>query len=193
MIPDITFGLFGQEPTGIKEGLTGVIDLWPEEAHSMSVAKTSYPVETGLSGADNAVVEPKRLVLMGWVSDLRPLAGGIVTIPGPGRPKEAWGRVKKLMEKLEPVTVITTLAVYTNMLITAIDATVNEDTGRTLRFNMVLEEILFAETETTELPATQLSETASKKGSAADGGLKQAEISDSTLLQKAVAKFKTLF
>lgn len=192
MIPDISFGLFGQEATGI-DGLTGIVDLWPEEAHGMSIAKTSYPVETGLSGTDNAVIEPKKLVMAGWVSDLLPLAGGIVTIPGPGRGKEAWGRLKDLMEALEPVTVITTLQMYADMLITAIDATVNEDTGKALRFNMVLEEILFAETETTELPATQLSGTAAKKGSATEGGLKQAADSQSSLLKQAVDGIKKLF
>ena len=194
MISDITFGLFGQNETEIS-GLVGIIDSWPEESHSMSVSKTTYPVETGLSGTDNAVVEPKKLVLMGWVSDLLPLLGGIITIPGPGRAKEAWGRVKELMEKLEPVTVITILATYENMLITAADATVNADTGKALKFNIVLEEVLFAETEVTELPATQLKEdgAANDKASATDGGLKQSEETNSSLLKESVSTLKGFF
>lgn len=193
MISDITFGLFGQDKTEI-DGLTGIIDLWPEEAHALAVSKTSYPVETGLSGTDNAVIEPKRLVLMGWVSDLRPLVGGIVTISGPGRPKEAWGRIKELMEKLEPVTVITTLAMYENMLITAVDSTINEDTGQTLRFNIVLEEVLFAETEITKLPASALEGgAAADKSSSTDGGLKQSEETQSSLLKEAVTAIKGFF
>jgi len=193
MIPDITFGLFRQNKTEI-DGLAGIIDLWPEEAHSLSVSKTSYPVETGLSGTDNAVVEPKRLVLMGWVSDLIPLLGGLVTIPGPGRAKEAWGRVKELAEALEPVVVTTTLDIYENMLITAADATVNEDTGRALRFNIVLEEILFAETEVTALPASQLEGgAADDKSSAVDGGLKQSEETQSSLLKQSVSALKSFF
>lgn len=191
MISDITFGLFGQDKTEI-DGLAGIIDLWPEEAHSLSVSKTSYPVESGLSGTDNAVVEPKRLVLMGWVSDLRPLIDGLVTIPGPGRPKEAWSRIKELMEKLEPVTVITTLAMYENMLITAIDSTVNEDTGKTLRFNIVLEEILFAETEVTELPYIKEGVAENKSG-AIDGGLKQSEETQSSLLKEVATGIRKFF
>lgn len=191
MISDITFGLFGQDKTEI-DGLTGIIDLWPEEAHSLSVSKTSYPVETGLSGTDNAVIEPKRLVLMGWVSDLRPLVGGIVTIPGQGRPKEAWGRIQKLMEKLEPVTVVTTLAMYKNMLITAVDSTINEDTGKTLRFNIVLEEILFAETEVTELPYIKEGVAENKTG-AVDGGLKQSEETQSSLLKEITTSIGKFF
>lgn len=193
MIEDITFGLFGQDSTSI-DGLAGVIDLWPEESHALTVSKTSYPVETGLSGTDNAVVEPKRLVLMGWVSDLLSLLGGIISIPGPGRAKEAWGRVKELMETLEPVTVVTTIATYENMLITAADATVNEDTGKALRFEIILEEILFAETEITELPAAKLEGSdADDKMSATDSGLKQAEETDSSLLKQAATSISSFF
>ena len=58
MISDITFGLFNQNQTEI-EGLIGIIDLWPEEAHSLSIAKTSYPVDLFVARAS---LQPPELV-----------------------------------------------------------------------------------------------------------------------------------
>jgi len=187
-----TFGIFSQEATSI-EGLVGVIDIYPEESHSISVTKTTYPVEKGSNGTDNAVIEPKKLVLEGWVSNLQPLLGGLVSIPGPGRPKEAWSRIVQLVEGLGPVTVVTLLATYENMLAASVDATLNSDTGTALRFIIVLEEVSIGQTEIATLPQSQLSGPAENKPSETDGGLKQSEQSDSSLLKVIADKTANFF
>jgi hypothetical protein len=192
LINNSQFGLLRQDRTSV-DGLIGVIDLYPEENHRLIATKTKYPIESGSSRTDNAVMEPKALVLQGWVSDLLPLTGGIVSIPGPGRTKEAWTRLNELMAKLEPLTAITTLGIYENMFIASIDAPVDESTGRTLKFTMLMEEILFSETEVVQLPASQLASPADKKSSAEDGGLKQSEETQSSVLKSAVKSLSNFF
>jgi hypothetical protein len=185
------FGLFKITPTKV-EGLIGVVDLYPEETHNLTVNKTSYPIETGSSMTDNSVVMPKKLTLQGWVSDLKPLIGGLVAIEGPSRAKEAWNRIRILQEGREPVLVVTTLGTYKNMLIKTVDAVIDSTTGRTLKFTMALEEVLFAETKIVKLSAKKLGK-GNKKGSAENGGLKQAAESKSSFLKGAVKGITSFF
>ena len=69
IINNSQFGLFAQESTSI-EPLTGIVDIYTDEFHKQTVTKTKYPVETGSSLTDNAVLDPKVLTLKGYVSDL---------------------------------------------------------------------------------------------------------------------------
>ena len=147
------FGLFGQLSTFI-EPLFGIIDAHPDESHSITVSKTDYPIETGSSLTDNAVNEPDKLTLEGWVSDLLIPTNALVQIEG--RPIEAWERIRALAKAREPLTVVTSLQTYENMLITSVSSVKNKDTGQTLRFIIELEETLFAETQLARLPPTRV-------------------------------------
>lgn len=175
--------LFSREKTDI-EGLTGIVDIYTDERHVQTVTKTKYQVEDGKSITDNAVVNDKILTLKGLVSDLNPLLGGLVTIPGPGRGKEAWSRIGELKDKAEPLSVVTTLEMYESMLITSLDSTVNKDTGQALAFTVVLEELQFAESQSTTLPASQLDEQIETKGSVEQGGSKQSQDSEASVLHE---------
>ena len=185
---NINFGLFGTNSTEI-DALAGVIDIFPEENHGLSVTKTKYPIEGGSSRADNFVVEPKQLVLKGLVSNLHSFSRGMVQIDDKTRIKEAWGRLRGLSDKGELVTVVTLLDNYENMLITKIDSTLSKDTGQSLFFTITLEETLIAETEIVQLAAVKLKDDAETKGSDVDGGQKQAEEppeGDASTLKKAI-------
>jgi len=185
IINNSQFGLFAQESTDI-EGLTGIVDIYTDENHKQTVTKTKYPVETGGTLTDNAVIDPKILILKGSVSDLNPLLGGLITIPGPGRGKEAWSRIVALKDALEPVSVVTLLEIYENMLITSIEAPKSWVTGQGLDFTITLEEILFAETQTTTLPASQLGEDIETKGSVVEDGQKQSIDAEESVLKSLV-------
>ena len=182
IINNSQFGLFAQESTSI-EPLTGIVDIYTDEFHRQTVTKTKYPVETGASLTDNAVIDPKVLTLKGYVSDLNPLLGGLITIPGPGRGREAWSRIVALKDAREPVTVVTLLEVYENMLITSIDAPKSAATGQGLEFTITLEEILFAETQITVLPSAQLGADIETKGSVVEEGQKQSIDSEESVLK----------
>ena len=129
--------------------LAAIADGFISEEHAVRVSKTSYPVETGGSLVDHAVVEPRTLKLVGWVSDLLTPEG----IRGsPSRGIDAWLQLTRLLESREPFQVVTLLDVYPSMLITSLKAPVDRTTGRALRFEMELEEVQFRALERGQRP-----------------------------------------
>ena len=195
MIDNINFGLFGSEPASI-DALSGIIDIYPEENHSLPVTKTKYPVEDGSTRTDNFVVEDEKLVLRGLVSNLRPEFRGLVNIADKTRIKEAWGRLRELKNSGQVVNVVTLLGLYENMMITNIDSTLNSDTGESLLFTITLEEQLIAETEIVQLAPVKLSGPASTKGSDINGGTKQSEQpseDNGTILQSVIKGISGVF
>ena len=182
-------GLFAQTRTEI-DGLVGIVDVYTDENHKQTVTKTKYPVETGSSLTDNAVVDPKTLVLKGYVSDLNPLLGGLISIPGPGRGQEAWQRIVALKDAREPITVVTALEVYANMLITSIEAPRTSGTGQGLQFTITMEEILFANSQTVDLPVSQLGDDAATKGSVVENGQVQSIDANESVLKSIADSVK---
>jgi len=188
------FALYGTGTTFIT-GLLNIVDAIPDEAHSLSISKTEFPIETGGAQTDNAVKNPDRLVLEGWVSNLLINNDALVDLPAPGRPIEAWGRIRALAEDREPISVVTTLQTYDNMLITSVTARKNKDTGDALIFKITFEEALIAETQLTRLPPSRVDQDgpAANNTSQVNGGRKQANqptaeqntlISDTIRIQK---------
>jgi len=195
ILENINFGLFGSASTDI-DALSGVIDLYPEESHSLPVTKTKYSVEDGSTRSDNFVVEDEKLVLRGLVSNLQPILFGLVSIADKSRSKEAWGRLRALKNSGEVVTVVTLLGMYESMMVTNIDATINDDTGQALFFTITLDQQKFAETEIVQLASSKLSGPAKTKGSDVKGGTKQAEqpaAEKKTVLQNIVSGVSGIF
>lgn len=195
IISQANVGIFSSRPTDI-DAITGVVDLYYDESHSVVVTKTKFQTEDGKSRTDNAVAEDQQIVLKGIVSDLQSFAGGIVSVVDSARGKEAWGRILALKNSLERVTVVTTLAVYENMLVVGADAVANSDTGKALSFTITLEETLIVETETVQLAALKLTGPADTKGSDSEGGLKQSEEATAevkTVLQEIASGISGIF
>ena len=67
--------------------LAAIADGFISEEHAVRISKTSYPVETGGSLVDHAVVQPRTLKLVGWVSDLLAPEG---RRGSPSRGSDAW-------------------------------------------------------------------------------------------------------
>ena len=137
-----TFALYPTGATNIQP-LIGKVDGYLAEEHERSVSKTSYPVESGASLTDHAVRQPDKLKLEGWVSDLLPSDDADQGLALKDRATAAWSEIHKLTDAREPLTVVTRLKVYENMLITKASAPVNDRTGYGLRFSLDLEEVLF--------------------------------------------------
>ena len=95
--------------------LAAIADGFISEEHAVRISKTSYPVETGGSLVDHAVVQPRTLKLVGWVSDLLAPEG---RQGNPARGSDAWLQLNRLVESREPFRVVTMLGVYPSMLIT---------------------------------------------------------------------------
>ena len=129
--------------------LAAIADGFISEEHAVRISKTSYPVETGGSLVDHAVVQPRTLKLAGWVSDLLAPEG---RRGDPARGSDAWLQLNRLVESREPFLVVTLLSTYPSMLITSLKAPVDRTTGRALRFEMELEEVQFRALERGQRP-----------------------------------------
>ena len=129
--------------------LAAIADGFISEEHAVRISKTSYPIETGGSLVDHAVIQPRTLKLAGWVSDLLAPEG---RRGSPSRGIDAWLQLTRLIESREPFLVVTLLGVYPSMLITSLKAPVDRTTGRALRFEMELEEVQFRTLERGQRP-----------------------------------------
>ena len=129
--------------------LAAIADGFISEEHAVRLSKTSYPVETGGSLVDHAVVQPRTLKLVGWVSDLLAPEG---RRGNPSRGSDAWLQLTRLVESREPFLAVTLLGAYPSMLITSLNAPVDRTTGRALRFEMELEEVQFRALERGQRP-----------------------------------------
>ena len=116
------------------DALVGLVDGYSEITHQVNVRATEYPVESGFIASDHAVVEPRRVKLTGWVSEI---TGG-----GVNAPEKAWTQIIKLARNRTLVRLATPVMVYENMLIEKAEAPLDETIGRSLRFEMELVEIL---------------------------------------------------
>lgn len=171
-LDDPNFGVFTQNPASVS-GLLGVVDAYPEEYHNYEVSTTNYPIETGGTLTDNAYVEPRILTMRAYVSEFLPSADTIVKVNGRSRAIEAWERIREVASRREPVTVVTLIETYPNMLITAMNPVVNESTGYSLVFDISFKEVIFANTQITQLPPARVSGPAADRTSTVEGGQKQ--------------------
>ena len=136
-------------PSWYAQPLASIADGFISEEHAVRISKTSYPVETGGSLVDHAVVQPRTLKLVGWVSDLLAPEG---RRGSPSRGSDAWLQLNRLVESREPFLAVTMLGSYPSMLITSLKAPVDRTTGRALRFEMELEEVQFRALERGQRP-----------------------------------------
>ena len=155
-------------PSRYAQPLAAIADGFISEEHAVRISKTSYPVETGGSLVDHAVVQPRTLKLVGWVSDLLAPEG---RRGSPSRGSDAWLQLNRLVESREPFLAVTMLGAYPSMLITSLKAPVDRTTGRALRFEMELEEVQFRALERGQRPPPVRIGPAEDRSEEVDGGL----------------------
>jgi len=119
-----------------------LIDATVTEGHSFDSEVTAYPVESGADIADNIRAKPLRITLDCVVSDT-PLAPAIVNARrGQGLPSaEIYNRLLVMRDKREPVTVVTTLAVFKNMALETLSIPRNATDGHSLRFSVTFVQV----------------------------------------------------
>ena len=140
---DPNFALYHQAETFV-EVLSGRVDGYPEEEHTMEVRATQNPVESGSTLTDNVVKLRDQLKLEGWTSDILP--ANRAAAASPDRAADTWQHIEQLMRAREPVTVVTGIKTYTNMLVQKVTVPRDVKTGASLRFRIELIEMLFADT-----------------------------------------------
>ncbi len=174
MVDLVTEGFALFDTSGVMiMGLNGVIDTNPSISHSQSVDLTPYPIEDGSSLTDNAVVKPDTLNIETIVSDQLISDDTRLNVPAAARAATAWGIIADLKDRREPVTVVTQLQTYENMLIVDMSAPQNRRTGRGLHMNIRMQEVLFASTQLVRLPPSIVAGAATNRTSTVNRGEQQ--------------------
>ena len=187
---DVNFLLFSRTASQIVQ-LLGVIDSIPEEEHILSAETSNYPIDSGAILSDHIFIKPTELSIVGYVSDI--LVSKITTLVTPFRDREAWQRITFEMQKREVVTIVTLLETYDNMVITNVQAIKNADNGGSgLRFKMSLKQTLIAETQTTKLPKTNVTGAAENRTGLVNGGNKQSQERDLSILGNLIELGRSL-
>ena len=119
--------------------------------HNIELQTTSNPVETGASVVDHAYVKPAELVMKVMMSDVhQSLVPGQFT-GASFRSVNAWQVLRKLQSDRIPMSVLTRLGLYTNMLITKLATTDTAETFRALSAEVTLREIPVARVKTVKI------------------------------------------
>lgn len=122
------------------------VDVFLNEAYSLSSEVTRYPVETGGTITDNVVAVPRAFRVEGFISDA-PLGADLESLRqqetgGTLAPSEfCYTQLEKIHSDREPVTVVTSLRVYENMAMVSCEVSRDKDTGRALSFSASFEQI----------------------------------------------------
>lgn len=148
-----------------------LIDAAPVETHTLDSATTDHPIEDGADVTDHIRVLPDRVTIEGIVSNtpiglaaevrssasqfLVESTGGEITADTPlrGLPADdALALLKQIRADREPVTVVTTIETYENMVMESL--TIPQGTGDALQFRATFREIQIVKTERTSIPVS---------------------------------------
>ena len=119
--------------------------------HNIELQTTENPVETGASIVDHAYVKPAEVVMRVMMSDVHQSL-----VPGQFtgtrfRSTNAWQVLRKLQSDRIPMSIVTRLGLYTNMLITKLSASDTAETFRALSAEVTLKEIPVARVKTVKI------------------------------------------
>jgi len=122
-----------------------IIDCAVTEGHSFKSEVTQFPVEEGADITDHVRVLPDVITLEGLVSDtpLGTLAERREITEGlPSEDALAW--LKRIRTDREPVTISTSLGIYKNMVLEALEIPRDAKTGNALAFTAIFRQVVIA-------------------------------------------------
>lgn len=119
--------------------------------HNKQLEITQNPVETGASIVDHAYVKPATVTMKIIVSDAHASLVEGQFSDSWSRAVSAWNVLKQLQEDRIPVSVLTKLDLYENMLIQNLQATDEANTYTTLSADVTLQEIPIARVRTVKI------------------------------------------
>lgn len=124
------------------------IDAFVREEEAIENEITEHQVERGADIADHVRARPGTITVEGVVSDtpLGDLAGRRASDVPPS--VEALARLRAINRARQPVTIITTLDTYTDMVIESLMIPRDAKTGKALRFTARFKNVRVAEVDT---------------------------------------------
>jgi hypothetical protein len=128
------------------------LDASVEELHQSRARVTKHPVEEGADVGDHVVPEPDGLRITGLVSNHPIDVFDFETGTQDGRAETAYGQLLYLMNEKQPITVVTTLNTYDDMIIESVEVPRNARLGNTVRFSATLTALRRVKSETVDAP-----------------------------------------
>ncbi len=156
------------------------VDVCVSESHETDCDITENPVESGSYITDHVQVKPARLTIEGLVSDTPISLLGIALIGNDNRARKVYDQLLEIQYAAEPIDIITGLTQYENMILKSLTVPRNAETGKSLRFNAVFQEVIIIESSDIAT-ATTSSQFAPKT----DVGKVTPKTPGATLLRKA--------
>ena len=142
---------------------TYVFDAVLSLEHDQRLVKTQHPVQTGASISSHAYLMPAQLVLYVGMSDAMQAYAAGIWAGNASKSVSAYQTMLSLQAARIPLTVVTRLRTYNNMIITSVAPREDSKTITGLRMRVELEEIFTA--------STALSPTSARSNDTASTGL----------------------
>lgn len=142
--------------------------------HDTSITITSHPVQTGSNIADHAFDEPTELNFEIGMSDVMQSFMPGQFSDGSSRSISAYHKLRELQKQKIPITVVTKLNTYNNMMVENIMATEDDKTTFGLRASVTLKEIFVVNVMTVKISERPHKSSESNEGDQKaedDGGL----------------------
>ena len=155
--------LVTEEISGLQDVITEIpLDVRPSETHHFSTRITEYPVEEGAKITDHVHIDPYTLDLEGFVSNT-PVTSIPASLPylkgdmrvgrqAGERAKNAYDVLVTVFRARTPLTVVTRMQTFEDMVIQKLDIPFSADRGTSLWFSMSLKKITTVETLAAALP-----------------------------------------
>lgn len=139
--------------------LPWAFDAVIRESHYSELVVTDNPVETGVVISDHAFMAPLRLEIEAqigdfWLHAIGP-GGQVVSdtwLSDAGRSVNSFLQIQGLQALAEPFSIQTGLTLYSNMLITTLQAEQDVATANVFRFRASLRQVIFVNTQTVTYP-----------------------------------------
>ena len=109
-------------------------------AHELSLSVTDHPVQSGAAVADHAYLQPETVTLSVGMSDAMTAAGTLAGESGE-RSVSAYQKLLELARARRPLTLVTRLETYSNMLIQTVSAEETADSMNALRAEITLKRL----------------------------------------------------
>jgi hypothetical protein len=172
---------------GVRPSIGGLyFDAILKTDHTSKITATDHPVEAGANITDHSYVEPAEISMEIGVSDSTVDPEGFGT---GARSVTAFQELRKLQHSRQPLTVVTRLNMYKNMLISSITVADDFSTMHAMKAIVIMREIMIVATQTVTVSAR--SSEPQKTGST-NSGAKQPDASppQQSILKQAASQLR---
>lgn len=119
--------------------------------HNTSINITSHPIQTGADISDHAYVEPNKLTFDIGMSDVMQSYLQGQYSDNSSRSVSAYKKLRELQSQRLPITIVTKLGTYKNMMIETISSTDDNKTTYGLRATITLKQIFVVNVATVKI------------------------------------------